>query len=386
MPAHHRHTRWGLAVAAVLVVAACKESTGPQAQLSDPAGLTSDLLTVSDVLLSPTFLSFSAVSAATGSPAAAPSRVGALLRAAPIMPPRTSSTLDANTAARLLALRRSAATFASGISASVVDQTLLGKTFVWDDATHQYVVGPDAGPSNGVRIILYAISPSTGTVAEPSNAVGFVDLLDESTTAPAVDKLHVIVSGGTPSSPGTVYADYTVSGQVTGNPASAFTATAAGFVSDGTHTLTFSAMFAATQLDTDNADVEIDITWDLDNPAIHVVLHEMVVLPDANHLTLTITDCSVTHGAQTVSMHGVITVALLSGGTETVTMNVTVDVNDVPWARISGTDNGIAVHHADGTDLSAAEEQAFGNLFGLPRAIEFAIESLFTPCQRLMGA
>ncbi|PYP03518.1 MAG: hypothetical protein DMD57_08375 [Gemmatimonadetes bacterium] len=112
----------------------------------------------------------------------------------------------------------------------------------------------------------------------------------------------------------------------------------------------------------------------------------MVVLPDAKHLTLTITDCSVTHGAQTVSMHGAITIALLSAGTETVTLDVTVDVNDVPWARISGTDNGIAVRHADGSELSSAESQAFGNLFGLPRAIEFAIESLFSPCQRLMGA
>ncbi len=65
MPAHHRRTRWGLAIAAVLVVAACKETTGPQAHLSDPAGLSSDLQTVSGVLLSPTFQSFSKVSDTT---------------------------------------------------------------------------------------------------------------------------------------------------------------------------------------------------------------------------------------------------------------------------------------------------------------------------------
>ena len=96
MPAHHRHTRWGLAVAAVFIVAACKDSTGPQAHLSNPAGLSSDLQTVSDVLLSPTFRSFSKVSdTTTGSPAAAPSRVGTLLHSAPICPPRASRTLDA---------------------------------------------------------------------------------------------------------------------------------------------------------------------------------------------------------------------------------------------------------------------------------------------------
>ena len=70
MPAHHRHTRWGLAVAAALVVAACSDSTGPQAHLSNPAGLSSDLQAVSDVLLSPTFQSFGAISGAAGSPAA----------------------------------------------------------------------------------------------------------------------------------------------------------------------------------------------------------------------------------------------------------------------------------------------------------------------------
>ena len=390
MPADHRHTRGGLAVVAALVVAACSDTTGPQGHLSDPAGLSSDLQTVAGVLLSPTFQSFGAVSGATGSPAAAPSRLGALLRAAPIAPPRTSSTLDAYSAVRLRALRRSAATFSSGINASVVPPALLGTTWVWNPTTHTYEQDgtfTPAAPTDRVRIILYAVDPVTGDIVEaPLTPTGFVDLVDESTTAPAVDKLHVIVSGGTPASPGTEYANYTVSGQVTGNPATAFTATAAGFVSDGTHTLTFSATFAATQLDTDNPDVQIDITWDLDSPAIHVELHETLVLTDASHIALTISEFSITHGTETVSMHGTITITLLSPTTETVTMNLVIDVNDVPWVRISGTDNGISVRHVDGSQLSNAEGQAFLDLFGLPGAIEFAILSLFSPCQSLMGA
>jgi len=377
-------------VAAALAVAACSDSTGPQAHLSNPAGLSSDLQAVSNVLLSPTFQSFGAISGAAGSPAAAPSRVGMLLRAAPIRPPRSSSALEANAAARLQALRRGAATFSGGINASVVPAPLLGTTWVWNTTTHTYEQDgafTPAAPNDRVRIILYAVDPITGDIVEaPLTPTGFVDLIDESTTAPAVDKLHVIVSGGTPASPGTQYANYTVSGQVTGSPATAFTATAAGFVSDGTHTLTFAASFAATQLDTDNPDVQIDITWDLDNPAIHVELHESLVLADANHLTLTITDFSITHGTETVSVHGTITITILSPTTETVTMNIAIDVNDVPWVRVSGTDNGISVRHADGTQLTAAEGQAFLDLFGLPGAIEFAILSLFSPCQSLMGA
>ena len=392
MPTRQRRSRWGLAVAAVLVVAACKDSTGPQAHLSDPAGLSSDVQSVAAVLQSPTFLSFSLLSDSTkGSPTAVPSRMGILLRAAPILPPSTPSSLGANAAARMQALRRRAATtFSGAISASVVPAPLLGTTWVWNTTTHAYeqdAAFTPAAPGDRVRIILYAVDPFTHDVVEtPLTPTGFVDLVDESTTAPPVDKLHVIVSGGTPASPGTAYADYTVSGQVTGNPATAFTATAAGFVSDGTHTLTFSATFAATQLDTDNADLQIDIIWDLDNPAIHVELHETLTLPDASHLNLTLGGFSVTHGAETVSMHGTIAITQLTLISQTVTMNLTIDVNDVPWVRLRGTDDGITVRYANGSELSPADYQAFLDLSQLPGAIEFAILSLFGPCQSLMGA
>ena len=46
MPPHRRGPRWGLAVAASFVLAACSDSTGPQAHLSDPQGLSADLQAV----------------------------------------------------------------------------------------------------------------------------------------------------------------------------------------------------------------------------------------------------------------------------------------------------------------------------------------------------
>jgi len=393
MPAHHRHSRWGVAVAAVLVVAACKESLSPQAHLSDPVGLSSDLQTVSGVLLSPTFRSFSKVSdTATGSPVAAPSRAGILLSAAPIAPPATPLAPYANAALRFETLRRSAASFSRGIGGSVISQPLLGTTWTWNTTTHRYEQNSTftpAAPNDRVRVILYAVDPSTGSIVEnPLTPTGLVDLIDESTTSPAVDKLHVIVSDGTPAAPGThQYANYTVSGQVIGStPVTGFTATATGFVSDGTHTLTFNATFAATQLDTDNADLQIDITWDLDNPVIHLALHETVVRSDATHTVITVTEFSVTHGAETVSMHGTASITHLSPISQTVTIVMAFDVNDLPWARISGTDSGILIRQADGGVLSLTEYQAFVTLFALPEAIEFATLSLFGPCQSLMGA
>lgn len=382
MPARHRCLRHVLATAA-FVVAACSDSTGPQGHLSDPGGLSSDLLTVAGVLQSPTFQSFSALGLVAGSPVAAPSRAGALLLAAPIVPPRTSAPAYAQAPARLWALRGAATMLSAGISASVIPDTLRGKTFVWDTATHRYVLDtttapPAPAPANGVRVILYQVD--NGHIVELTVVAGFVDLLDESSGS--TNALHVIVRGGDPTAPGTTYANYTISATVTGVPPTAFTATADGFVSDGTHTLTFAATFAVTHVDTDNPDVQIDVTWDLDNPVVHVELHETLATASANELTLT-TQFSVTRGAETVSVHGTISL-VLSPFTETV--NLVIDVNGVPWARISGTNNGIAVRHADGSALSSQEFQALSDLFGLPDEVELAILSLFTPAERLMGA
>ncbi len=246
MAARQRHFWWGLAVVAALA-AACKNSTGPQAQLGDPRGLSTDIQSVSGVLQSAVLQSFGLVDSAAGSPAKVATPAGALLRTAPFTTLRATGQPYTDAPRRLQGLRLAAGALGSGINASVIPPQYLGQTFVWDTATHRYIVGPDAGPSTGVRIILYAIDPFTGHVAEPSNAVGFVDLLDQSTTNPDVNKLHVIVKDGTPASPGPItYADYTVTGSVTGSPATAFSAAAVGFVSDGTHTLSFDATFSAT--------------------------------------------------------------------------------------------------------------------------------------------
>src|SRR5438067_7734877 len=230
MPARQRRPLWGLALLAA--VAACSNSTGPQAHLADPQQLSSDLQAVSGVLQSSVLASFGVVGTAVGSPATVATPAGALLQAAPITTPRSAGQPYLDAPRRLQALRLAAGRLGSGISASVVPPQYLAQTFVWDDATHQYVVGPDAGPSNGVRIILYALDPLTDQVAEPSNAVGYVDLLDQSNGG--TNALEVLLNGGTPASPGTTYAHYTITGSVTGNPPTTFTATASGFVSDGT--------------------------------------------------------------------------------------------------------------------------------------------------------
>ena len=386
MPFHRRQCLGGLAVAAAFVLAGCNSGTAPQTQLPDPQGLSNDLATVAGVLASSPFQSFSAMSAASGSPAAAPTRAGALLRAAPIVSPSTSDAPYANAAARFAALRSSAARLASGISRSVVPPALLGQTFTWDVATHAYIENASytpTAPSDRVRIILYDVYPDGKIIEGPLTVVGYADLVDESTTAPAVNKLHVIVAAGSPATPGATYVDYTVSGSVTGSPPTAFTATAAGFVTDLTRTLTFNATFAVTNVDTDNPDGQIDATWDLDNPAIHIELHETIATPNANEIDVTLTDFSFTRGTQKVSEHGSLSIV---ASPQTVTVNLAIDVNGELWARFSGTNQALDVRHAGGTKLSDVELVAFTYLYPLPDTIAAAIQSMFAPCENLMGA
>jgi hypothetical protein len=383
MPAALGRLWWGPAAAAALVLAACSSSTAPQPQLSNPQQLSTNLQTVSGVVSSPTFNSFGALRTASGSPVAAPTVPGALLGAAPITPPATSAQAYAGAPARLQALRLAAASLGSGIAASVIPPTQLGKTYVWDVTTHAYVA-QTGGPTNGVRVILYAVN-SSDQVIEPTTAVGYVDLLDESTSS--TNTLHVLVYGGTPTSQGTKYADYKVSGTVTGSPATAFNASATGSVTDGTHTLTFNASFAATQLNTTTPNVQIDVTWSLDNPAVSVTLSETVAASDANHLTLTI-HFTETYAGETVGVDGTLAVVVSPQG---VTANLTVKVNGQTFATITGTadathPNGIQVSHADGSALSTAEQAALASLFDLPDKLEKAIDDLFHPCEHLMGA
>ena len=383
MPA--RHWRLARALGLVALAAACNDMTGPQSHLANPAQLSSDLQTVSGVLQSTVFEGFAAIDSAAGSPAAVATPPGALLGTAPIASLRTASQLYASGPQRLEALRTAARVLGPGVMASVIPAPLLGTTWVWDVTTHAYIQNSSAtpaAPANGVRIILYTVDPATSHIIEsPLTPVGYVDLVDHSSGN--TNSLQVTIFGGTPGATGnTTYADYTVTATVTGSPVvTGFNASASGFVTDGIRSLAFSGTFVATGLDTDHPSVTIDGTWDLDNPVIHMVSHETITGPDANDATVTL-DVSVTRGNETVSAKGSIRAVV---SPQTVTYDVAIAVNGVPFARFSGTNNGITVRHADGSALSVDETQAASDLLTLPAQLQSAVQSLFNPSRHLMG-
>jgi len=70
------------------------------------------------------------------------------------------------------------------VAADVIPNEYNGNTYVWSPDSMRYVVGDGTGaPTNGVRVVYYAIDPTTGMPAAPLNALGYVDLDDLSTDA-----------------------------------------------------------------------------------------------------------------------------------------------------------------------------------------------------------
>lgn len=71
----------------------------------------------------------------------------------------------------------------------------LGKTYVWDVATDQYVnTGPTGAPANGIRITIYTVNPLNNQPVEPLQALGYLELTDESTAQ--ADRLGVLLTLG----------------------------------------------------------------------------------------------------------------------------------------------------------------------------------------------
>src|SRR3989454_1450607 len=375
MPAYRPRTWWGVAVAA-LVAAACKDTTSPR--LSDPAGLTNDVQTLGSVFTTALFQSYQAVSDSIGAMAPSLRFGGELLQATSPTTPAEVGRVYSASPQRAQALKQLAIGLAGTGTSSVIPDTLYQSVFAYDTVTnHYYRLSTTGGPPQGVRFLLYAVDPITHQIIEnPLTQIGFVDLIDVSSGS--TTGLRVVLVDIVPQTPDTL-ADYTIT--ATQYSAGSFAATAVGFVSDGTHTLTFNVSFSVTNADTAYPDVSINVHWALNTPAVTVDLTESITMPDADHEMLSF-NLSITRGAETVAATGTITVTL---STQSVTVNITITVNGAVYARITGTDNGITIRHADGSQLSQEEFAALEQLFSLPDTALEVIQQLFHPAENLLG-
>jgi len=229
-----RHRLVG-AAALLITAAACSNtgsSTGPNT-ISNPSAATASLNGVDSTFSTPAFQSFLTVTAllTSSGPTAPYGHVADLLKATAPRTPRPLSGPAMGAALRVLAHDM------AGVE-SIIPDSLLGTTYVWDSTDGGYVPDPDStgAPSNGVRFELYEVD-STGNIGYPLTQVGHLDLKDLSTAG--TQSLEVIVASNT-----FTYVDYTVSGTGT---ISAFNLSAIGYIRSTVRTLNFNIAYALAQ-------------------------------------------------------------------------------------------------------------------------------------------
>jgi len=342
----------------------------PPATLSNPAGLTSDVQSLDTPLQAPVFQSFSALGA--GSPLSA--RTVSFL--ASMTPTRTAfATREAAVRKQAFAvksLRPSFATAPTG-AGSLIPESYWGKVYVWSTSTQEYVEGAaTGGPATGVRFTLYAIDAVTNQPAEPLDPIGYADLTDESTDTQY--KLGVLVGDAT-----TTYADYIVSATAT---ASSFAATAAGFVTDGTHRLDFTNSASAS-----STHISIDFDLTLNQPDVSAHLHADLVAGDPT--TVLTLSFGVTRGSETVVLSGTLGITPTQSGASA-SANLVITVNDRQFATITGTAySGSATGYTvTGPDraLTQSERGAVEQLMASPAVLSAAVAPVFAPAEDLVGS
>jgi hypothetical protein len=250
-------------VLGIAFAAACSDnsSTGP-GTLVDPTATAAALSSFDSAFGSATLQSFTSLSVFIAPTSAALARAGAMVEAT--RPAPLAGGTSAEAVRRLSRLRALAAPPLTAQNALIPD-SLNGSIFEWDEGSGGYIRSQTTGgPTNGVRFVLYAINPLTGTVALPLAPVGQLDLLDESSGQSV--QLHILVqgTGGTPT-----YLDYTskltlllgaLSATLTGSVTNALPA--------GTNkTLTFNVSATFTI-----SGVTAQATYTLNNPAFTVML------------------------------------------------------------------------------------------------------------------
>jgi len=358
----------------LIAVAACSDDP-PTATLSDPSAVTGELTSMNDVFETPPYKAYVAVAGQLKS-----SPVAAASAAAQATSPGTA-LLDDRPSVRAALAARDLAHLAPlfNVTApqdSFLPDSILG-TYEWDPQNDVYVLTARTGaPPNTIRVILYAIDPITELPIEPVDEVGYVDFTDNQ-VAGAGASLGIAIrdSAGT-----TTYLDYDVT--VTGN-ASGFGANATGFVSNGQgRRLDFSVQFLATGTDTQGT-VSVDASVQANTPNVGVEVHDAVSFTAT---TLTVNrDFRIQRAGETIGVSGTLVLTETAPQTFSITVSITVFVNGGVFVTIQGTDQGITVTKADGTELTPAESAALTRI--LEAADDFLddLSDLFESAELLTG-
>lgn len=324
--------------ALVAMAAACSDSTGPEDFDAPALQQKADQITAA-LSNNAALLALSAVTSATAPFAAAQTAVG-LVPSAPI---------DRATTTRLQGIARSLLSLGSASPLALFPVDLLGKTFVYNPDSAQYVLDPAGvgAPANGVRLILYAVDPVLSQPLIPLQAVGYLDLKDVSNASQ--DAVEIVATIGS-----VTYIDYTASASV---GTTSITLGALGYVSNGTNRLDFNLSLAVTQ-----TSITVDYLLQAGGKSLELL---DVLTQATENVTLTIDD-----GTDTVVLH-------VSGTTTGWTGDIR--LNGAVAITIGGTPDSPTFTKWDGTALSDAEITALGHVVGVILNVFNTMDDLLGP-------
>jgi len=314
-----------------LGLSACGKDNGPSE--FNPQGTAADVAEAQDAFVSPQASSFAAVGV----------DISTVLNGAPVVASSAALTSPRPSAASALYARQLVRLLPGAgpriqASVSAIPSEVLGATFVWDQESHVYVASDLSGaPSNGVRFLLYAIDPVTLRPVEPVVPVGYVDVMDQSTSTTAAFQVKVVDGS-------VVYLDYTVSASGT---ESSGQVTVSGFASNGSARANFTLNNTISQ---NSGGLLLSLDYRLSVPSRKVSLDWTATFANISvsevAITLDLTVAGPNGSVRLVGTYGA------TGGT------FTVKVNGDLFATIALDGSSAVITGANGASLTADEEES----------------------------
>jgi hypothetical protein len=340
---------------ALVLVAACEDTSGPNSfELNTEAALA-DYRAMDAVLQTTGWKSFQMAAmkmddAAVGASTAGAVRATAALQSLAGGDTREFATIMANVAAN------------GSASVPLVSEANRGKTFIYNAQTHSWQIDParTGAPATGVRFITYE---PKGAEPDPTKPIGHADLIDLGDNTSGVALRLVVVQGNlTIVDYHTTLAGENGSGRITVD----------GYVQNTIDKLEFEIDVRGQNVNgVERGDVAIELA---------IAEREFRVVGDVrsekeNGLEESTVDLTVRHGAASFRVDVENDRGALSGR---------IDLNDAPFATVSGRDGAPVFKNPQGGDITGGEALVLWRVFDVPEDVFDLFEDLIEPIAALV--
>jgi len=251
-----------------------------------------------------------------------------------------------------------------GSAAPIFPANLLGKTFTWSEDLGRYAVSEETGaPANGVRFVVYAMNPLTNMPAQPLNAVGYLDMTDESSAESTRIGIEAVSDGVT-------LIDYYIDASFTLTAEEySVVLDAVGFLSDGVTQVDFDLNQTAS-MDVQTQSLAMDVLYNVSVPSQDIsVVMGLTGEFGMEGPTNATTSFTVSDGVN----FAVFSLTITDGEN----IEGSLRYNGQPVLNISGTFDEAVFTRADGGELTEEDLQALQDILDLAGDVfEFAAEIL----------